>query len=122
MNFSVSLNFLSNSLRSFLSSPMLLLGIGQNLRPSLSWFIWSLFNLCEDKFIIFGLMLLSFFISFFSSCWFFLKNGFCLYFLNNINFCLYFLNRGLSCCRFQGDFYYIQMGLFCFVWSCMCCS
>ena len=66
LNISISLNFFSNSLRSFLNSPMLLLGEGQNLSPSLSKFIWSLFNLCVDKFIIFGLMLLSFFIFFFS--------------------------------------------------------
>ena len=61
LNFSFSLNFLSNSLTSFLSSPMLLFGVGQNLRPSLSKFIWYLFNLCVYKFTIFGLMLLSFF-------------------------------------------------------------
>ena len=58
---SISLDFLSNSIRSSLSSPMLLIGVGQNLRSSLSWFIWSLFNLCVDKFITFCLMLLSFF-------------------------------------------------------------
>ena len=60
-------------MRSFLSSPMLLLGVGQNLRPSLSRCIWSLFNLSVDKFIIFGLMLLSFFILFFFS-----SRSFCL--------------------------------------------
>ena len=67
LNFSICLNFLSNSLRPFFSPPMLLLGVGQNLRPTLSKFIWSLFNLYVDKFIILGLMLVSFFILVFPS-------------------------------------------------------
>ena len=41
---------------------MLFFETGQNSRPRLSRFLWSLFNLCVDKFIIFGLMLLSFFL------------------------------------------------------------
>ena len=45
----------------------------QNLRPSLCKFIWSLFNLCEGKFIIFGLMFLSFFILVFTASSFSLK-------------------------------------------------
>ena len=36
LNFSISLNFLSNTLRSVFSYPMLLFGVGQKLRPSLS--------------------------------------------------------------------------------------
>ena len=61
--FSICLNFLSNSLRSFFNSSMLLFGVGQNLRPSK--LIWSLFNLCVDKFIILCLTFVLFFILFF---------------------------------------------------------
>ena len=46
---------------------MLLFGVGQNLRLSLRKFIWSLFNLCLDKIIIFGLMIVYLFVLFFSS-------------------------------------------------------
>ena len=60
---------------------MLLFGVGQNLKPSLSKFIWSLSNLCLDKFTIFGLMFLSFFILFFTSGSFCLKKRFLLIFL-----------------------------------------
>ena len=98
---SICLKFLSNSLRSFLSSRKLLLRVGQNSRLSLSRFIWSLFNLCEDKFMIFCFMWLSFFILFFSSCCFLLKNGFCLYFLRSSNFCFHFLNRGFCIVVFR---------------------
>ena len=76
---------------SFLSSSKLLLGMGQNLRPRLSRFIWSLFNLWVDKFIIFGLMLFSYSILLFSSRSFYLKMIFFVFFLNS-NFSV-FLNK-----------------------------
>ena len=59
LNFSICLNFLSNSFRSFFF-------LFFSVAFWLSKFIWSLFNLCVDKSIILGLTFVSFFILFFS--------------------------------------------------------
>ena len=88
LNISISLNFLSNSLRSFLSSPMLLHKVGTNLRPSLRRFIWSLFNLCVDNFLFNATFV--FYIVFYSPL-FCLKSSFCLYFFKNrIFLCIFY--------------------------------
>ena len=66
---------------------MMLLGVEQNFRPSLSKFFWSSFNLCVDKFITFGLILISFY----------LKKAFCLYFLFVFACECFFFFSGIVC-------------------------
>lgn len=53
---SISLNFRSNSLRSFFSSAILLLGVGQNLRPSFSISVSFFDKVYVDRLMILGLI------------------------------------------------------------------
>lgn len=71
LSISMSLNLRSNSLRSFLNSAMLLLGVGQNLRPSFSTSISSFESVSVDRLMTLGFLLSSLVLSF---CEGFLKN------------------------------------------------
>ena len=108
-NISISLNFLSNSLRSFFSSPTLFLGVGQRLKK------YYLLPLCLTLSIIRFRSRVTW-----SNPW----KGVA---FSPTRWCTKLSKREPSGHpRLKGEnftyFTYIRMGLFCFVWSRMCSS